>query len=1795
MSSILESLPPRPPTPPRETHHEAAVQSNHVLAIASAESTPSVHTPPGISSPHSTAATNSTSRRRKKVGFSAKAEYKDPPVYPEGVARRQHPTPVSLPRSASKPVKSILKVTHHEANPLEATNEDGCDPCNPLPNLATMLESTIQQLAGGDRDAKLDAYMMLTRAWRASNNLPDRVALQDKMGLFMQFMQRDLVCKTPEGTVDTSLVNHTLNLLITFLGFPAIASTITNDFGVFIIDHCIRSFEDASVPKDVARHLMKVISIQNFSAKVMTSDRVGRLVTSLHNIEEHLQGKSIVMSRVLIYKKLVKQARPLMVAHSDWLFDLFTDMLSTLKDIRSSAIALGFEAAFSIGHEKQLSRKVMEIFKSATSEDGQQYVEYYEDRLEAMAKEKQDSAAIPRIWSVVILLIRFRLGEWEFSSRWLKIIQDCFNSSDIPTKVEANYAWNCLVYQTQTDERLFTKHLSKLAMPLTSQLKRRGNKKNAEDIRKAVFSGICNLFYYTFKPSMNPTLLDSYWDISLKPVITKLLDTASAPAQDHLDQASAILTGLFDCTTPRRWRDDRVVERSPVKPEELPAIDSKWIRRSAGTVFGVVQPILERDFLALAEENSATHKLWQTLVATVASAALKEIKVAKDTAVFVTEALQVLQTVWKRGLPVDENAPPGAVKFLLAVRAFLEVMIRSLDLLPFTEKPGKGQTFAKAPLYQLFSMLSALPPGVPDDGDFAGFFASVFHPFFAPKGDKAQMDLAQDLLTTIPMEAPRPYGPWAFVAGRIMTWLEPSPSGHHSTGSGNETPVGHDYRDIVKVLERGIRSTPNLPWDHWEALFYALYERARDETGDAGVAIAVIEPLAKVLLDQLTQQGSTVPSANTLRCLTELLAVATQPRDKQAVEAARRRLWGTVYAGSRSSAFDPFDNLYKAATEALGYLYQQFDASNSDAAADLLKEVGGFFDRCNRQLFFKTMSALQDGFLPWLHDAKRLLGSQTGAVFIVTKSLWDKLSTLIADAERSDLQLESVERLFCATFNSSHRSIVNSSVALWNRLFGNAENLEYPEKLKAALIQVQPHADIEVPGLEISSGEYAGQQPLFVDSLDDYSLPKLYTRSSRRGTPLAVVAPRSESPRSSKLGSSARRHLDATPKAKSTRDTRRSTTPRLRHDDSQVQFAAIEPSPLDSKNMESQVFTERQKEVRERQKENTALFPEIRSSPGPKSKESTRVVPFREPSPEQEHHPQVRAAATPEPENGYNDYVSSTPTPRRGQPVFIPEHDMMDPPSSPPEPRRNPLAAEIRSRSASNSLLDDWQFTSSPISGSPNPSRHTANPEVAGQNDLMGDVTMSDAEDDLPPPHDDAVTAVEEPEPEPVPENDLVEDSVVTGRDAMPTIVSLDPIETPVSTPSKNTRSAARQETPKSDSDVFVDAPTSPLPPTPRRVTRSTRASSAAITEAPPMPALAPANSLSFDINDVDETSLLRVVVELESGKFDRSEYVRPSASPEKNKLDNDAVHPTAGKVETQDCIVVVSPRRPASQGLTRWTRSDSVSSTILTSSAVADTEQIPSSQLKGRGRRGKRKRGFSKGHEAAGKKRKEHGPDSEVAEVPDSQPGEKTEAAVKADKVPEERSLSPSAEYFSQDSFSNSDQSSQESAVLVDLQSSGNIHMESDDHDVQSQIALESQQGQSECAEQDANQPAPLVTSMEEHADESIMQIDDDDSKAVVEATPDQIDVDPQSNEKAKEVPEEDIINNDSVLKEEHERQPEPDLDPVQKIMSIFRGGLDMLRSASLSRTEVYQIEDMLMDTKRELYDAERRGRGGE
>ena len=137
--------------------------------------------------------------------------------------------------------------------------------------------------------------------------------------------------------------------------------------------------------------------------------------------------------------------------------------------------------------------------------------------------------------------------------------------------------------------------------------------------------------------------------------------------------------------------------------------------------------------------------------------------------------------------------------------------------------------------------------------------------------------------------------------------------------------------------------------------------------------------------------------------------------------------------------------------------------------------------------------------------------------------------------------------------------------------------------------------------------------------------------------------------------SPARRGVKTTPKA------------RLRHDDSQIQFAAIDSSPLQPEPAVSQYLTDRQKEVKERQgREAAAMFPEIRSSPRSASRPADHDLPKLVFKSTQHSAPNLamdeETSPTYLPDALMNDFLGSSPTPSSKKSS---DRRSDDPPSSP--------------------------------------------------------------------------------------------------------------------------------------------------------------------------------------------------------------------------------------------------------------------------------------------------------------------------------------------------------------------------------------------------------------------------------------------------------------------------------------------------------------------------------------------------
>lgn len=300
---------------------------------------------------------------------------------------------------------------------------------------------------------------------------------------------------------------------------------------------------------------------------------------------------------------------------------------------------------------------------------------------------------------------------------------------------------------------------------------------------------------------------------------------------------------------------------------------------------------------------------------------------------------------------------------------------------------------------------------------------------------------------------------------------------------------------------------------------------------------------------------------------------------------------------------------------------------------------------------------------------------------------WQALLKLVNSVPSSDSNLlKALETLLVAGFASPHRQIVNDTIVFWNGKFGAEESLEYPNKLESVLRARMIDASIDLPTFPDSNADHVPA-----------TLPEFFETESQTASAISL----SSHPRNRQGGQEgAARYLQVpqsvyftaarSPAAKSTMiphtvDRRsaasNSSTPkaRLRHDDSQIQFAPIDSSPIRFEE-DSQHLTEHQKEVQARQIEEAQMYPGLSSSPMAQSTALPRALPkrldFSSKGRANEDDGPGTPTALPDAAGLMSDDLPSSPTPSSTKDTSQAARDLDDdhasdqgldePPSSPP-------------------------------------------------------------------------------------------------------------------------------------------------------------------------------------------------------------------------------------------------------------------------------------------------------------------------------------------------------------------------------------------------------------------------------------------------------------------------------------------------------------------------------------------------
>ncbi|KAK7550067.1 Rap1-interacting factor 1 N terminal-domain-containing protein, partial [Phyllosticta citricarpa] len=1223
--SYFESLQLRPPTPPRETERivaEACDFLSDSFEVSDATARPPLHNEPVATplkvAPPSVDSAVTSSGRPKKVGFSPWTDYHRPEDFLSRRGSISSPLrPLPQPKDHTT-LKGILKARPPNAN-LDSAHSQSAPKFD---TFAEMLDSLVKQLAGASRSHRRDAYVTLVSTLKAYDHFPEAHALVEKMGLLSQFIQRDIAI--PTATNDAQLAQQALKLLGVLMDLSDVARHIPIELQVAFVSCAVQAFGDEKVLKRLVNPFLVLFSLQNFGPKVITPALVDQVVTHIQNIEERVSGQSVLAARLGVYQKLLVQAPDVMITRAtDWLPHVLNSMVRTAPlELRRKALEVGHSAAIHIGDKPKVSRLVMELMDKKL-ENGQTFGRDYVQSLQTMSKDPNLVEDVPKVWAVMILFLRGRhreLHQWKLFLEWFKIIQQCLNSSNREVVANANAAWNRFIYAIRPDTATNPATRILLRQGVALQLDRKAASVNERSMGSA-FSSYCALLYYSLPPMASEEQLDLYWEEYVAQV---LLEKMIKKSQAGANRACQVLTELFKGNKTGIWNENLVLQ-GLVTPGHLPGLDSKWVRRKLSVMLQLVQPCLSNAAWdspsagrpALSEPS--VRNMWLALMSTVAEAGSKEITISMEFKAASAHIMNFLHRIWNNfpaslGLADDEE----------------EEWIERFSFLVTTAVQTLGPLHFADPILTQISPDNFEPVPTPSNrtkkkGVMQSPLLHLLHMFIRSENSPLVLDLSKRLITLasdsrglrrsrlellqncaqeatasaeIAVRKELSTGIWIHVASLAKSTLK-DPSGQPKSTSGSPR-LGEEYRSALSILTCGLQFGGTETVAMAEELYNVLVTQVNVEAGNGAPSIAVTEPLAESIVT--ASENPTLDRPTIIGFASLALSQITPPRDRKSLDTARKALWGVGVGPQKPSVFDPYNHLYRMVMSQLHFAYDNLDKLHPQLVIDFVSSLAALLQRWPASNTAIMLRKIQEGIALWVEDRDKKLegeGEDSKAGKRAVDSFWTVVMVVVVQLPRKDtMLLKALEHLIASGLNSRQRCVVNRTVENWNRSFGKERSLEYPPKVEKALRRLRPHLGVELELPNFPSGPADEVWHLIFTCFPVYCNlgPAPAFEESQGSAPVARASPRLAAPPTAPVLSS------KTSKPKSVKPIPKA---KLRHDDSQIDYSAIESSQGQDVSVDSQLLTEHQKEVREKQHGSAAvMFPDINSSPAHMSKRS---------------------------------------------------------------------------------------------------------------------------------------------------------------------------------------------------------------------------------------------------------------------------------------------------------------------------------------------------------------------------------------------------------------------------------------------------------------------------------------------------------------------------------------------------------------------------------------------------------------
>ncbi|KAI9889092.1 MAG: hypothetical protein M1814_005816 [Vezdaea aestivalis] len=1123
-------------------------------------------------------------------------------------------------------IRSILKPFDLRALNLPKTRIEGPKQDEPdsgmksdPPSLSLLLGSAINELCGPSRTAKIDAYSVVSQSLKAHDISTDTDSIPGQLDQIVKCILRDLKEKA-DGTkdLDVNLAQHAAKLLTILVWTPDLVSQLSSTLCGSIVDHIVTALNSGSqTPKSLVTFYTHIIAHQKFPARVMTYERNKKLLVALAGITNLVKGNGIVGERLVAFTRILRHSpQVLSKTPSKWVDHLLSGLLSSIKEIRTRAIAFGTQAGLALGTLTPVTKYLLSIFDKKLEEEGESsktFMEFFVMRLDQMLSKDDEGEHVPQIWAVIVLFFRtsqLRIQDWEHFDTWRQILQNCFNSNALGVLYQANLAWNRLIYTIGPATDTPREMIKMLRAPITGQLERKSHSKMAAECKKFAYSSLCNLLYYSFRPTASPKQVDLYWDAYVIPIFQKLILANKRDCKF----GCGILAGWFESAPTSPWIENRANETTKLLgPDELPALDPKWVRSRSSKVMAVLAVALRNaSWVKFGAGEPIIKRLWLNVLGKLKDATVKDIKTSKDTSAALSDIVDLLAALWLEG-PVSLVRPQEAAEdapglFIVRFTFLLNSAMVALGTRPFLESKISGAlTTDQTAAVKLFrSLVNSKGPHTAHCA-FGGLLSSILSVCHDLGGALlTQLDVLRACVNYLPHElneqyqCQRSYSIWEAV---VLAATDIINRRIHEGRFSVTTFYRHENDNLI-IIFSWICLQPQWSYAAREAIRQSLFRSLTEYLTKAGSTDTLITFMCRILSCSLQKDAHMQESSIT--------------REKRSAKLVLSRGCGLL----SSIKFGRNDEINRSSTESLlRMLPEEIDDEQflntlvgcicltppliepaeflqTPNIVEFLSAAVDFVGRLPEKYSYFISQWANTRSASWPKLEKEFIelnidSTIQDAFDLFAECLLSPTATLLqAQDHRS---LDRLESILCAGFRSSMPRFRNSAESVWERVVQmqdaevcSSDFMVAFEEIKDKLDAISgdsstPRALIRPHGLDSRSEVNSSKHGNVDDASISETPPSSHLRISED-----EIEPRKENPEGQ----------PQTPKSRPFGSPKRpASKPRVRHNDSQIEFTCIDAIPAVAAAFDLQLLTDHQKDIRKRQHlENALLFSDLRAA-----------------------------------------------------------------------------------------------------------------------------------------------------------------------------------------------------------------------------------------------------------------------------------------------------------------------------------------------------------------------------------------------------------------------------------------------------------------------------------------------------------------------------------------------------------------------------------------------------------------------